>query len=208
MSVCSTHRVGGRSWRARAPFAAADRVYHSEHLRFEPVGGAPLRSGFVENIKAKGPRVYAHEIFVLNGARPLATYTVTRNFFFERIATAPCSPSTSRPCGPTPPATRAGTSSSAPSRSPGSQAGTACGGRCATPTNSRLPDAVHRRHPRLTNVNRRSNGTMAPVPVGSRRGGSRIRRRSHTPRWCSCVSSRSVSAGSAGLRGGRDPWAA
>jgi hypothetical protein len=63
-------------------FAAADRVYHSEHLRFEPVGGAPLRSGFVENIKAEGPRVYAHEIFVLNGTRSRAIYTVTRNFFF------------------------------------------------------------------------------------------------------------------------------
>jgi hypothetical protein len=62
--------------------AAADRVYHSEHLRFAPVGGAPLRSGFVENIKAEGPRIYAHEIFVLNGARSRTTYTVTRNFFF------------------------------------------------------------------------------------------------------------------------------
>jgi hypothetical protein len=67
---------------ALAPTAAADRVYHSGHLRFEAVGGAPLRSGFVENIKAEGPRVYAHEIFVLNGARARATYTVTRNFFF------------------------------------------------------------------------------------------------------------------------------
>lgn len=64
-----------------APIAAADRVYHSEHLRLAPVGGAPLRSGFVENIKAQGPMVYAHEIFVLNGARPRTTYTVTRNFF-------------------------------------------------------------------------------------------------------------------------------
>ena len=61
--------------------AAADRVYHSEHLNLTPVGGAPLRSGFVENIKAEGPRVYAHEIFVLNGARPRTTYTVTRHFF-------------------------------------------------------------------------------------------------------------------------------
>jgi hypothetical protein len=61
--------------------AAADRVYHSEHLALTPVGGAPLRSGFVENIKAQGPQVYAHEIFVLNGAVPNATYTVTRNFF-------------------------------------------------------------------------------------------------------------------------------
>jgi hypothetical protein len=62
--------------------AAADRVYHSEHLRFAPVEGAPLRSGFVENIKANGPMIYAHEIFVLNGARPSTTYSVTRDFFF------------------------------------------------------------------------------------------------------------------------------
>ena len=62
--------------------AGADRVYHSEHLRLTPMNGAPLRSGFVENIKAEGPRVYAHEIFVLNGARARTTYTVTRNFFF------------------------------------------------------------------------------------------------------------------------------
>jgi hypothetical protein len=61
--------------------AAADRVYHTEHLRLAPVGGAPLRSGFVQNIKAEGPVVYAHEIFVLNGAAPRATYTVFRNFF-------------------------------------------------------------------------------------------------------------------------------
>jgi hypothetical protein len=61
--------------------AHADRVYHSEHLNLSAVGGAPLRSGFVQNIKAQGPVVYAHEIFVLNGARPGATYTVTRNFF-------------------------------------------------------------------------------------------------------------------------------
>ena len=64
------------------PVAAADRVYHSEHLSLTPVGGAPLRSGFVENIKAQGPRVYAHEIFHLNGARARTTYTVTRHFFF------------------------------------------------------------------------------------------------------------------------------
>jgi hypothetical protein len=63
------------------PFAAADRVYHSEHLELAAVGGAPLRSGFVQNIKAEGPRVYAREIFVLNGARPRTTYTVTREFF-------------------------------------------------------------------------------------------------------------------------------
>jgi hypothetical protein len=71
---------------AVAPPAAADRVYHSQHLELTPVGGAPLRSGFVENIKAEGPQIYAHEIFVLNGAAPQATYTVTRNFFFQAPA--------------------------------------------------------------------------------------------------------------------------
>jgi hypothetical protein len=61
--------------------AHADRVYHSEHLDLVPVAGAPLRSGFVQNIKAQGPHVYAHEIFALKGAAPSATYAVTRNFF-------------------------------------------------------------------------------------------------------------------------------
>ena len=65
-----------------APLAAADAVYHTEHLSLTPVGGAPLRSGFVQNIKAEGPQVYAHERFVLNGAMPGTTYTVKRNFFF------------------------------------------------------------------------------------------------------------------------------
>jgi hypothetical protein len=66
-----------------APSAAADRVYHSEHLDLVPVGGATLRSGFVENVKAEGPQVYAHEIYVLNGAVPNADYRVTRDFFFQ-----------------------------------------------------------------------------------------------------------------------------
>jgi hypothetical protein len=65
-----------------AAVASADQVYHSQHLALTAVGSAPLRSGFVENIKAEGPTVYAHEIFVLNGASPDTTYTVTRNFFY------------------------------------------------------------------------------------------------------------------------------
>ena len=64
-----------------APLAAADAVYHTEHLELSAVGGAPLRGGFVQNIKAEGPVVYAHELFVLNGAAPSTTYTVTRHFF-------------------------------------------------------------------------------------------------------------------------------
>ena len=37
--------------------AAADEVYHSQHLDLLPVGGAPLQNGFVENIHANGPQV-------------------------------------------------------------------------------------------------------------------------------------------------------
>lgn len=65
------------------PVAAADSVYHTEHLRLTPVGTAPLRSGFVQNIKAQGPMIYAHEVYVLNGAIPNATYRVSNDFYFE-----------------------------------------------------------------------------------------------------------------------------
>jgi hypothetical protein len=57
--------------------AAGDAVYHSHHVALHPVGGAPLRSGFVENIHPNGPQVYAHEVYVLNGAQP---DTTTRSF--------------------------------------------------------------------------------------------------------------------------------
>jgi hypothetical protein len=63
------------------PAARADQVYHSQHIALQPVGDTkPLRSGFVENIHTNGPTIYAHEIYVLNGAPP-ATYQVTLNIF-------------------------------------------------------------------------------------------------------------------------------
>ncbi len=49
---------------------AADGVYHSEHIPFNPVGDQPLKSGFVENIHTNGPQLYAVERYVLNGASP------------------------------------------------------------------------------------------------------------------------------------------
>ena len=58
------------------PAGAADRVYHSQHLALMRAGTDPLRKGFVENIHPNGPNVYAHEIYVLIGAQPNATYTV------------------------------------------------------------------------------------------------------------------------------------
>jgi hypothetical protein len=56
--------------------ADADRSYHAAHIALAPVGSAPLTSGFVENIHANGPNVYAHEIYQLNGAEPNTSYQV------------------------------------------------------------------------------------------------------------------------------------
>jgi hypothetical protein len=61
--------------------AAGDRGYHSQHVALHPVGGAPLRSGFVENIHPNGPQVYAHEVYVLNGAQPSTSYQVVLLIF-------------------------------------------------------------------------------------------------------------------------------
>ena len=60
---------------------SADSTYHSEHIDLMPVGDAPLRSGFVENIHANGPTVYAIERYVLNGVLPATTYQVTLHIY-------------------------------------------------------------------------------------------------------------------------------
>jgi hypothetical protein len=64
-----------------SPAARADQVYHSQHIALHRVGDEPLRSGFIENIHANGPTIFAHEIYVLNGAKPTTTYQVTLNIF-------------------------------------------------------------------------------------------------------------------------------
>jgi hypothetical protein len=56
--------------------AIADQVYHTEHLLLEPVNGAPLQSGFVNNIHPNGQIVFAHEVYQLDGAAPLTSYQV------------------------------------------------------------------------------------------------------------------------------------
>jgi hypothetical protein len=70
------------------PVASADQVYHSAHIALHPVGDEPLRSGFVENIHANGPVIFAHEIYVLNGAEPATSYQVTLNIFVRDPACA------------------------------------------------------------------------------------------------------------------------
>jgi hypothetical protein len=55
---------------------AADGVYHSDHIAFNPVGDQPLQSGFVQNIHSNGPQLYAVERYVLNGASPNTEYYI------------------------------------------------------------------------------------------------------------------------------------
>jgi hypothetical protein len=58
------------------PAAAADAVNHSQHISLTPVAGGEAGSGFVENIHADGPNIYAHEQYLLNNGLPLTTYEV------------------------------------------------------------------------------------------------------------------------------------
>jgi hypothetical protein len=59
-----------------ATSAGADASYHTGHIALSPVGGTALRSGFVQNIHANGPNVYAHEMYQLNGAAAATSYQV------------------------------------------------------------------------------------------------------------------------------------
>src|SRR5207245_10733455 len=59
-------------WLGAGP-ALADGTYHTSQYAFGAVDGASIRSGFVENIHADGPNVYAHEQYVLNGGEPGTT---------------------------------------------------------------------------------------------------------------------------------------
>ena len=58
------------------PAALADRVFHTSHAAAHPVAGAPLRSGFVNDIHTNGTVNGAREEYHLNGAQPNTTYQV------------------------------------------------------------------------------------------------------------------------------------
>jgi hypothetical protein len=64
------------------PAATADRVFHTLHAELHPVGGAPLHSGFVNDVHTQGVVNAAHEIYHLNGAIPNTTFQVTILFYF------------------------------------------------------------------------------------------------------------------------------
>jgi hypothetical protein len=65
--------------------AYADQQYHSQHYDLTPVSGAPLQGGFVENIHADGPIVFAHERYVLNGASPDSLYQVVLSIWTSNL---------------------------------------------------------------------------------------------------------------------------
>jgi len=58
------------------PAAAGDAVYRSQQIALTPVAAGEIGSGFVENIHANGPMIYAHEQYALMRGLPLTTYDV------------------------------------------------------------------------------------------------------------------------------------
>jgi hypothetical protein len=59
-----------------APATFADQVFHTSHAAVHAVAGAPLHSGFVNDIHTNGVVNSAHEEYHLNGAQPGTTYQV------------------------------------------------------------------------------------------------------------------------------------
>jgi hypothetical protein len=59
-----------------AATAWADQSFHTSHADVHPIAGAPLRSGFVNDIHTQGVTIGAQERYQLNGAQPDTTYSV------------------------------------------------------------------------------------------------------------------------------------
>jgi hypothetical protein len=64
-----------------APGAFADQVFHTSHAAVHAVAGAPLQSGFVNDIHSNGVVNSAREEYHLNGAQPNTTYQVQLLFY-------------------------------------------------------------------------------------------------------------------------------
>ena len=77
---CTHRHDGRRARRSRGTGVRRPRLPLNP-LRPHCAQRSPLRSGFVENIHANGPTIYAHEQYVLNGAAPNTTYHVVLMIF-------------------------------------------------------------------------------------------------------------------------------
>lgn len=71
---------------ATAGSASADANFHTQRIEFVAVSGAPLKAGFVVDVHANGPQVFAHERYVLVAASPNTTYQVRLQIFADSTA--------------------------------------------------------------------------------------------------------------------------
>jgi hypothetical protein len=71
--------------------AGADATFHTAHFALSPIGSAPLSSGFVQNIHANGPNIFAREMYQLNQAEPNTSYQVVISIWTSNTS---CSGST------------------------------------------------------------------------------------------------------------------
>jgi hypothetical protein len=65
---------------------AAAVPFPAQHFPLMPVGGEPLRTGFVEVIHPDGPQVYARHVYQLNGARSDESYEVVISIWTSSLA--------------------------------------------------------------------------------------------------------------------------
>jgi hypothetical protein len=72
---------------AFATTAAADQYFHTSHATLSPIGDASLQSGFVNDIHTNGATISAQERYVLVGAEPNTTYTVSLNIYTNATCT-------------------------------------------------------------------------------------------------------------------------
>jgi len=90
-------RIIGSSRRALAVLAAgvvtasfaalaAAAPFPAQHFSLMPVGGAPLREGFVEVIHPDGPQVYARHVYQLNGAGSNQSYQVVISIWTSSLS--------------------------------------------------------------------------------------------------------------------------
>jgi hypothetical protein len=63
------------------PAALSDQVFHTSHAALHSVAGAPLRSGFVNDIHTSSPIDSAREEYHLSGAQPDTSYQVQLEIF-------------------------------------------------------------------------------------------------------------------------------
>jgi hypothetical protein len=65
---------------------ASAAPFPAERYPLVPVGGEPLKSGFVENIHPEGSQIYARHVYVLNGARSDESYQAVISIWTSNVA--------------------------------------------------------------------------------------------------------------------------